>query len=316
VSIGAEHGRHGSGALGFASKALPTVASGRSIVGGAVRCSALGGTDLFRLGTVNLLFFTIQTMNDGSIQTSVFGSAIVKSSAADVVRTGVWYYVEMQTDVSVVSAGGGLNAVQVDACQIWVDGALILDETGLGVTPGLTEGVSTYGWNLVGIGGDTNAAAFDDVYVCDGSGASHTAPLGDIQIDVIRPNGAGASTQWTPAGAATNWEATNDLTPDADATTVLAATVGLSDLYQLQDIVTSDGVIGAQLLISARRTAEGSAALTSQLRHAGVTTDVAAEMLSTSFFYQNRVCFVTMPNGDPLTDAHINALQAGFKRTL
>jgi hypothetical protein len=200
---------------------------------------------------------------------------------------------------------------------VYLDGALVLTAASLG--PGnVTDPplVTQYNWRYLDICPNA-AGTIDDLYLCDGSGpAPHNGPLGDVQIDVLRPNGPGAVTEWTPEGAPAGWSATDDLTPDDDTTRVVATTAGLSDLYALEDVNTGNSILGAQLLVSACRTQAGPAALAPLLRHAGVTTPLPAQALASSYFYRNRECFVTMPNGDPLTDANINALQAGIRRTV
>jgi len=312
-SISPSYGRHGNGAVGSFWTALPA-ASGRSILGAAVRFTTLGGTRIFGLMDVHEHVFSIEVLNTGLIRTSLGD----RMSAPDIVRENQWFYIEMQTDVSVVPGGAPpYDTISVDACKVWVDGFLVLDETALGETGARLNGTSAHGWNAAMLGGANNAAQLDDVYVCDGTGpAPWNAPLGDVQVDVIRPNGIGAVTQWAVTGAATNWDAVNDPTPDDDATRVSAASAGLSDLYEMENVTTNNGILGAQILISARRTEEGFAAIAPLLRHAGTTTELTARNLSASYFYRNREAFVMMPNGDPLTDANVNALQAGVKRSL
>lgn len=312
-SISSGSGRHRNGMTGRAYVAvIPT--SGTAIFGAAVRfyVTLVGG--IFAIGDVHGLYFGISTLQDGAIRTNMGNRA----SAVNVLRENQWHYVEMAVSVRVTDqdvGAPGYSTRTVDACKVWVDGALVLDEVDLGTTITQTNGWSAHGWNLAWLGDSGNTTNNDDFYLLDGAGpAPWNAPLGDVQIDVIRPNGATATTQWTPSGAATNFGCVRDQTPDGDATKVIAATGSLSDLYEMENINTGDGIIGAQLLVNARRTEEGFATLAPLVQHAGVVTQLPVRPISPSYFYKNRDILMTMPNGDPLTDANVNALRAGIRR--
>jgi hypothetical protein len=311
LSIHSLYGRHGNGMNGTGVIGLPNIASSTAVVGMAINFSGFGGATGLALGDIHGTYYGVDAIGAGRLR--ITGpDGVGHLSAVDTLHTSQWVYLEVETLVAPVPPA----SVAVLSARAWIDGLLVLDiPTGLGTTPASPYGLSPYGWTQVVIGGATNAAGIDDVYILDGSGpAPWNAPLGDVEISVIRPNGVGAVTQWTPAGAAANWDAVNDQTPDDEATKVTAATAGLSDLYEMEDLNTNNGIIGAQLLIDARRTEEGYATLTPLLRHAGTTTPLVTRSLASTYFYRNRDCFVTMPNGDPLTDANVNALQAGVRR--
>jgi len=310
-------GRHGNGRnIGTETRLALNPNSARVIIGAAFNFTSTVNTVYEIHDHDGTWVATVSVDADGSVKVETFGGPSV-SSAADVVRIHQWHYLEV--DLTILSAPNvtGWWAYELTDCQVLVDGAVVLDSA---VGPGQIHlepiTASAYNWRLIHIT-PVASGTMDDFYVCDGSGAApHNAPLGDVQIDVIRPNGVGASTEWTAVGAASNWDAVNDLTPDDETTYVSAASASLSDLYAMENVSTDDGILGAQILISARRTEEGSAALAPLLRHAGTTTALTARPMSQTYFYRNRECFVTMPNGDPLTDANVNALQAGMRRTV
>jgi hypothetical protein len=305
-------GRHGKGLVSSGCIQHLTPAHGRCVLGAAWRIEDQH-EDLYRILDHDMELAFVGTGNDGSLRVQV-GAATV-SSAVDVLKLHQWYFIEVDLTWTVTLPE---KTYMASVCTVYVDGLPVIDVTNLGPTTANPDAVSAFGWTGARHGGlATTASIIDDFYVLDGSGpAPWNAPLGDVQIDVIRPNGVGASTEWTPTGATANWEATNDLTPDDAATTVSATSAGLADLYAMEDVNTDDGIIGAQILVSASRTEEGFATLTPLLRHAGVTTPLVTRAVSPSYFYRNRDVFVTMPNGDPLTDVNVNALQAGIRRDL
>jgi hypothetical protein len=315
TQISPGYGRHGNGCLGNAYVGLPNVTHPTVIVGAAVRHTYLISGNIFAIGDASGTYFNISGLQDGSIRTN-----IGRASAPDTLRLNTWHFIELAVNISINPLGymGQLDSRTINTCRIWVDGALVLDETTLGDTGGTDPLTTTeFGWNLVYIGNSPWANHFDDLYICDGSGPPpwNTA-LGDVEIRVLRPNGPVLS-EWTPAGAGvTNWDAVNDQVPDGDVTRVVATAAGPSDLYQFEDINTGNNIIGAQLLIDSSRTDQGFAGVAGLVRHAGVTTQLPERNItSTDYIYRNRDVLVKMPNGDPLTDAAINALQAGFTRT-
>jgi hypothetical protein len=316
---GTRPGRHGNGCYGIsATIAFDTVASSRVIVGGAWTTPVLN-VGMYSLRDLSNDFATLSVQHDGRLEINMLGadgigtSDVVARTAGDVIKTNQWFYIEWDVTVRVVLSSGN-PTYYLDNVTVYVDGEAVLTGTNLGPTVAFIVPPSTYGWTRVSFSGN-GVALCDDIYISDGSGgAPWNAPLGDVQIDVIRPNGNGSATDWTVSGPANNWDAVNDMTPDDNTSLVTAAVAGLSDLYALEDVATGNGIIGAQLLISARRNEEGFATLTPLLRHGGVTYELRTRTLSPSYFYRNRDVFVVMPNGDPLTDGNINALQAGMKR--
>jgi hypothetical protein len=304
-------GRHGKGLTGEV-RCAPNPTSSRVILGAAFKFSQTF-IKVYELYDVDFEVCSVFTANDGAIEITMFGGPTART-AADLVRVGQWHYLEVDVTITTTVAGSNWTYA-LSSARILLDGVLVLNTT-LGATILSFVAPTAAKWTHVDLLPAGATSVVDDIYICDGAGpAPHNAPLGDIQIGVIRPNGAGASTQWTPVGASANWDAVNDLTPDDDTTQVSAATVGFSDLYTLEDVSTTNSILGAQLLINARRTDEGAATLAALVRHAGTTTELPARALTSSYFYRNRDCFVTMPNGDPLTDANVNALQAGLRRT-
>lgn len=304
-------GRHGNGSSGPMRLAL-TPGHARCILGAAFKFGTTSN-GVYAIYDTGGQVCGVSTQNDGSISVDMWGGPSART-APDVYRLHQWHYLEVDLTIAVTNLNASYDAYNLTAVKVYLDGLQVLNTT-LGTGLAFPIGTaSTYRWTHVDIL-PSASAVIDDVYVLDGSGAApHNAPLGDVQIDVIRPNGAGAVTQWTPAGAASNWDAVNDAAPDDDATVVTAGSSGLSDLYQMEDVSTGNGVLGAQLLVCAARSNDGFATLTPLLRHAGVTTALTPRAMASGYFYRNRQCFVTMPNGDPLTDSNMNALQAGVRR--
>lgn len=71
---------------------------------------------------------------------------------------------------------------------------------------------------------------FDDFYVDDFTGESFSAPVGRKFFKSM-PNALGNDADFTPVGAATNWECVDETPDDGEITYVSAATPALRDTY-------------------------------------------------------------------------------------
>src|SRR5205823_1781537 len=60
---------------------------------------------------------------------------------------------------------------------------------------------------------------------------------------VLRPNGAGSTTQWTPVGCTPNWQCVDEATSDGETTRVESSTIGNVDMYAIQDIAPNGGTV-------------------------------------------------------------------------
>jgi hypothetical protein len=311
-------GRHGNGLTAYnltIAPVSPDIASAHVVVGEAIYPEAFAGDDWWRIGDINTEYFTVDVLGDGSVRATLFGGSTV-SSVADVVKLNQWYFAELECDVTVNTYAGPTYKRQFTNVKVYLDGDLVIDEADMGETVAETDTPTTYGWNFLtrGSQGGCNHKG-DDFYLLDGSGgAPFNTVLGDIEIDVVRPNGAGATTQWTSLSAGANYLEVDDTTPDDDTSYNSAATTTLLDLFELENINTGNGIIGFQVLISAKRSNEGFASLTPVLRQTGVNYDAVTRTLSSSYFYRNRDLYVLMPDGTAITDARFNALQAGYRR--
>ena len=106
------------------------------------------------------------------------------------------------------------------------------------------------------------SSLLDDVYV------DVAEFYGDVNIDVIRPNGPSTS-GWTPSPAVANWMNVDDITPDGDTSTVASTTVGDLDLYTMEAIPTGLVIKAIQGIASVKKDTAGLAALKLQYGSGG-----------------------------------------------
>lgn len=237
---------------------------------------------------------------------------IQSSPGSWVMSASEWYYFEMQFEVTAASPPHALASARVNGVEI-----LTWDAT----LTGGPAGMKFNGIQLVGPGGGSNAI-FDDLYVTDGEF------LGDVRIGVLYPNAAGDSAAWTPSGAGANWEQVEEHPADDDTSYVSAATVGLKDLYNMDDIdpaFTGD-IKGVQALWLVKKSDEGEAAVKG-LWKSGATEITQASghnYIAPGGFYPSAAGYLyniqtersSLFTASDWSVSEINSLMLGITRTL
>jgi hypothetical protein len=231
----------------------------------------------------------------------------VTPSASGLINPGSWYYVEINMLIAPPSSS---------TLEVRLDGATVINASGFTIS---TFSPSTYYWDQVRLGRLNPHMIIDDVYVLDGAGATHNTFLGDAEIGVIRPDGVNSefadSYGWTPQPGVDNYLNVDDQTPDDDATYNHTTTVGTIDRLNMQDVGALDEILGAQLLISGRRTGETFAAIRGILNQAGVDYETADRYLSSTYNYL-REPYGNSPSGAAWTSDILNKIRAGYRKTV
>jgi hypothetical protein len=235
------------------------------------------------------------------------GVAVGAASAGGLVSPNTWHFIEVEVSVS----GGTGGSV-----KMWLDQAQgatpIINSTGLN-----TQSTSNSSANQVRIG-DFNVFLpfFDDFYVLDTSGGSPlNGQLGDQRIITKVPSASGASTQWTPNGAATNWQCVDEIPPDDDTTYVSSNTPGQTDYYVMQNGSLSGT---PNFVVTRRRHRKDDAnAHTDQstLRNSVPNTESSTAVTVPSTYVFQDDFFATDPSSAAWTAANADAVQVGVIET-
>ncbi len=144
------------------------------------------------------------------------GAQIGSASAA--LSLDTWYYVELKNDAS----GAGALEARLNG-SVFATGANSTAGPWARALIGTITGTQT-----------TSDLFFTDIKVCDSTGSSFNSYPGSGNVKIVRPNGAGETTQWTIAGsspAATNWQSVSETPPDDAVTLVNEALLNREDLY-------------------------------------------------------------------------------------
>jgi hypothetical protein len=154
----------------------------------------------------------------------------------------------------------------------------------------------------------------DDMYLCDDSGSKNNGFLGDVRVDVVRPDGAGTYTQFTPS-AGSNYENVDETQgPDDDTTYNDGSTPGNKDSYALGSLeALSTTIYGVKSQITARKTDAGSKNV-KILTRAGTTDDLSTSISLSDSFKTKSV--IHEDNPDDVADweeADVNAMEVGME---
>jgi hypothetical protein len=252
------------------------------------------------------------------------GTVVIAESDPAYYAMNRWFYLEWES----------LLAEVAGYTKVWVNGELIIDESGLetytteyqelhDLLPSTYAEPSTNRWIGFALAG---ASTFyvDDLYILDGTDDDaglapgdprhFNAPLGDVEITCRFPDGEGFATDFTPT-TGDNWQMVDETDPDEDTTVNTSLIAGDSDLHEIQDIDTDDTILGVQLLVLAKRSDDGFAAVTPQIRQDATTYDLQEKTLPSDYTY-TRDIFPFAPDGSLWTDAIFTAIQGGYKRSV
>lgn len=295
VTIQATAGKFGGKSL---RRAAATTGYAAFVNAGVEKCfagyfllGAFGGaatTDLLRMAAGQVL---LRTNQDGDLLVYDGGGTLRITAAA--ARPAAYAWIEVHYRTGVIS--------------LYVNGLPLTGYTGAYTSIGST-------FHLLGAAAaNVPATDVDDFITWDTDGSYFNGyPLGPRRIHLHRPDGAGASTQWTPASG-TNWAAVDD-TDWSGGVGVTAQVAALKDLYSLSDLPNAPAVINAVVVKTRQEnTGDNPAKLQHVLRGAD-TAEVQGPLqdVSNTGLKPLKSTFYRDPNGAAWTPSVLNSLQAGF----
>src|SRR5882724_159531 len=210
------------------SDSVPTL-----IIGVAVKLTALptGNDAIIVVRDSGTIQCSLAVTNTGALQfLRGTATAIGSATSGGVIVAGVWNYIEIQVTIN--------NTTGI--VQAWLNGVQVINSSGVNNRNGTPNTA-----NQIGIGEFNNNPGavpilFDDLYCFDTSGPSQNAVMGDTRIITVMPAALGDFAQFTPNGAATNWQCVNEIPPDDNTTFVADSTLGDRDSY-VYDTPTYNG---------------------------------------------------------------------------
>jgi len=153
---------------------------------------------------------------------------------------------------------------------------------------------------------------FDDIYFQNQSGSVNNDFLGDSRIITLKPNGAGASTQWTPS-ANSNYQNVDDTTSDGDSTYNYSGTVGQIDTFAMEDISGSGTIKGIAINLVARKD-DASARQVSPITRVGSTNyEGSAHTMAATYVMYQSIRETNPATASAWLVSEVNAAEIGYK---
>ena len=142
------------------------------------------------------------------------------------IAMNTWYHIGC--DVNIDSVNGW--------AKLYLDGVEVISSTG---NTGNSDIESVHCGDAIGARRVGDYSYVDDLTIDDTTGEAAPAVVPDLRYTLLKPNGAGGYTQWTPS-AGSNYTCVDDV-PPAGSDYVSALSAGLLDSYALGDFAAQAG---------------------------------------------------------------------------
>lgn len=234
-------------------------------------------------------FFTIER------NTTVLATASVAISPA------TYYYLEFKWNIH-DSTG---------SAELKINGTTVASVSGVDTRNG---GAGT--WNTFRMYNGSNNAGLnidiDDLVIWDTSGATNNDFLGPIRVKAILPDGAGASTDFTPS-AGSNFQNVDDTLTDGDSTYNAESTPGDHDTYTYAAVGLTGTVRAVQTNLMVRSNGAGSETIRPKIRISAVDYNGTTVGVTTTYSDSREVHQVSPATAVAWTVAEIDAAEFGIE---
>lgn len=312
-AIGLAYGRNGTQGARFPAntavfKNLPTLSS--FYCGFAINCQSGSFGNVFAVldSTTdwNSAQFTIYIDATGHI--SAFRSSTLLGTSTLALSFGVWHYIEIH---GVISNTVGVVEVKVDGIITFL--SLAGQNTQLTANARFTAfGLGHPNANPGNAGGEV---WIDDFYFLDAAGTAPNGYTGDTIVRYYPPSGAGSNTQWTPNGAAQNYQCVDEVPPDDDTTYNSSAVVGKVDTFVHAALPGTVTTIAAAMVRARVRNDSGSPVIHLAIK-SGASLGESGDIAVPTAYADVVAPFPTDPaTGVAWNAAGLNACEVGYKQT-
>lgn len=260
--------------------------------------------DLFSILTAGVATRTVRvvwTQATGILDLRTEGSSRDTANIGTTVlgTTGTWHH------MALTAKSGGSGYV-----SFYVDGTQVLNWTGTitntfdALYASHSHGIATNAWN--------NYAYIDDFYCDDTNGEGDSAPA-KRWFMLSLPNGAGNDSDWTPVGAASNYQCVDDTTPDGDTTHTFSNTVTDKDTYEFEDVsIPSNRSIVRVWAYTTVRKLKSTGNTIQPLAYDGSSYSSGDNLNPSMDYRQVMSKFDTQPDGSAWNNSDLNDMQFGY----
>jgi len=232
----------------------------------------------------------------------------VLGAATRAFRAGKWYYVEIKMTVT--------SSLGVAGMILKVNG-----ETWIQLDSGNSQDSANAYADSFMLGNWHNNHTdmyYDDFYILNPTGAApYNTFLGNVQIESIRPNGNGTTSNFTgsDADSTDNYLHIDEVDPDGDTSYLESEAVGDIDLHTLGSLVggVPQTIFGVQSVLVARKTSSGSRTGRHVLRTGASNYTGSSFSPEESFLGFEEVWEENPDTVLPWVEADITGLESGIK---
>lgn len=243
-------------------------------------------------------------MSSGIASVTTTGGASA-TSAAGVLTSGVWHYIEFKVKVHETL---GTIEVRVNEVNVASTSAADTGTTGGTITALRIESTSNLQTDLV-----------DDLYWLDVTGSDNNDFLGDSRISVLAPKADGNDNNFTgtfQVGDTSNFQAVDETLANIDTDFVESGLIGAREDYSNQDLsdigVTPTVIYGVQVSNSTLKTDVGTLKFKNEMTIAGVQFQGAEETATTGEYHVSTFIRDTDPSDSAAwTEAKVDAVGSG-----
>lgn len=304
ASISAENGTNGTSALflsnaafddGFASISLSPSSASEGGVGFHLKLVSVSAYDRivqFREGST----LHVSVGIDGSGFLVATRNGTVLDTGTNALSSDTYYHIEVK---AVIHNSTGSVVVRLNG----------VEELSFS---GDTQNGGTGTWTNILFYTNGPDLYLDNVVIWDTSGTTNNDFLGPIRVIALLPDGAGASSDFTPS-AGSNYENVDETSTDGDTTYVSATNAGDHDTYTFGDLAVNGTVKAVQTNLIVRSDAAGAETIAPVIRIG--STDYTGTTVGVTITYaDSREIFETSPaTGAAWTPAEINGAEFGIK---
>lgn len=230
------------------------------------------------------------------------GTLLWTTDTGGSISSGYWHWLEFK-----------VYCDQVDgAVEIRCGGRTILSETG---DTQVRAGVNYH--NALYIENSTSRRPnWDNLYVCDSTGAKNNNFLGPVRIVTLSPESDGDESSWTPQTGSDHYVMVDEMPLLDTDEYVDSTTAGDKDLWEYDAVANIGSTIYAVQVITDAKSVEGAPARLKTLTKTGVTETVDAGWpLKADFIAIPRLMEVQPGGLGDWTETALNAYQFGVQHT-
>ncbi len=271
------------------------------IIGFAVKVSALDNPTLVAL--YDGVATGVQLIMTPTGALSIYrGGALLGTSSPVITIVDTWYYVELKVKCN--------NAT--GTYEVRVGGANILSDSGVDTRAGAHDYHDLVSFGMAfGLG----TVTFDDIYICDSSGAVNNTFLGNSRVVSILPDGDDTAGWNTASGGSSHYLDVDENPADDDTTYLEDNASGHKDLFDYAAMPGSLGNIrGLAIKTICRETDASSFSIIMPIKSNVTETDDSSQAIgTTSYVTKVRVSELDPDTSAPWVEAGVNAAKFGIK---